>query len=349
MMPKIKILLAITKGNWGGAQRYVYDLATNLPAAEFEIKVVTGQGGALDQKLTDRNVPVFSLNSLGRDIKPHSDLAAFWQIYKLIRRERPAVLHLNSPKMGLLGGLAGRLVGVKKIIYTSHGWPWQEDRPALIKLFFKSLCWLITKLAHHTIVISQAEQTNQKFKLIYNGISPIDFLPRAEAREKLGLSQNELVIGTIAELHKNKGLKYLLSILNLQFVIIGEGEERKELANKNLRLLGHVNNAAALLPALDIFILPSIKEGLPYVILEAGLAGLPVIATNVGGIPEVIIDNETGRLIPPKDSPALAAALEDLIKNLEIRKSLGANLQAKVQQEFNLERMVRETIKVYEA
>src|SRR4051812_28358025 len=121
-MAKIKILFAVTKGNWGGAQKYVYDLATSLPPADFEVSAMFGESGELKKRLDEKQIPVHSISALSRDIKIWSDLKAFGQIYQILRRERPDVLHLNSPKMGLLGALAGRLVGVKKIIYTSHGW-----------------------------------------------------------------------------------------------------------------------------------------------------------------------------------------------------------------------------------
>jgi glycosyltransferase involved in cell wall biosynthesis len=347
MMPKIKILLAITKGNWGGAQRYVYDLATNLPPERFAVSVAAGQGEELKKKLAAQNIPVFNLGALGRDIKLWSDGRTLWQLYRLLRQEQPDVLHLNSPKMGLLGGLAGRLVGIKKIVYTSHGWPYQEDRPHFAKLFLRALCWLITRLAHQTIVISRSELTNPRFKLIYNGLGPINFRLRDEARAQLGLNKEDLVVGTIAELHKNKGLEYLPETAGAQIVIIGEGEERKKLENKNLKLAGHLNDAARLLGAFDIFVLPSIKEGLPYVILEAGLAGLPVVASAVGGIPEIVTDGLSGFLVEPKSSAALAQALQKLLTNPERRTQLGQELKTRVQTQFGLERMVRETAAVY--
>lgn len=356
-MEKIKICFGVTKANWGGAQKYVYDLATHLPPARFAVSVVAGGRGEFNDRLVKQKITVLTLNTLGRDISLWRDLVSFWRLFRILSKNRPDILHLNSPKMGLLGALAGRLARVKKIIYTSHGWPFLENRSALSRWFLKTLCWKIALLAHRTIVISESEKketenwpfVRHKIRLIYNGLKPIDFLPQTEARKKLNLAERDLVVGTIAELHKNKGLEYLPKIDGVNFVVIGEGEERKSLEkNKNLILLGNIPNASSFLLAFDIFVLPSIKEGLPYVILEAGLAALPVIATRVGGIPEIIENNVSGVLVEPKDVRSLTSNIQLLISSPQLRKTYGENLRAKVQNNFNLEKMMSETRKIYE-
>lgn len=355
-MGKIKIFYGITKGNWGGAQKYVYDLATGLPRERFEVSVISGQPGPLGDKLIAQNIKVFNLNSLGRDINLSRDLVAFWRLLKILLRHKPDILHLNSPKMGLLGALVGRLAGIKKIIYTSHGWPFLENRSIFGKIFFRILCWKITWLCHETIVISKSEQRNKKFHLIYNGIENINFLDKKLAREKLNLPENSLVVGTIAELHSNKGLEYLLEAtknIDATLVIIGDGELESELKLKaNSSKLtaifpGNIPNAATFLPAFDIFVLPSIKEGLPYVILEAGLAGLPVIASRVGGIPEIVENGVSGLLVKPKNSADVAEKINYLIAHPELQKIYGANLRERVQNNFGLEKMVAKTTAIY--
>lgn len=370
-MEKIKIFYAITKGNWGGAQKYVYDLATHLSPERFDVSVISGQPGTLCDKLRSQNIPVFTLNSLSRDINPLRDLTSFFSLLKILRENKPDILHLNSPKIGLLGAIAGRLAGVKKIIYTSHGWPFLENRSLFSKIFFKILCWKIVLLSHETILISETEKdlvrnwlfVQKKLHVIYNGIENINFLDKKLAREKLNLPENSLVIGSIGELHQNKGYEYLISAMaeireqfpTLLCVIIGEGEERKnleaqiaysKLANQ-VRLTGNIPNAPTLLPAFDIFVLPSIKEGLPYVILEAGLASVPVIASDVGGIHEVITPEQTGLLTEAKNTPDLIMKIQNLITDPETQKVYGENLKQKVQTDFSLEKMVEGTIEVY--
>lgn len=370
-MEKIKIFYAITKGNWGGAQKYVYDLATHLSPEEFSVSVIAGQPGVLCEKLKTQNIPVYTLESLDRDINLTHDLTAFWELLKILREHKPDILHLNSPKMGLLGVLAGRLAGVKKIIYTSHGWPFLENRNWFSKIFFKTLCWKIILLSHQTICISQTEKNlvrnwlfvQKKLSVVYNGVENINFLDKKLAREKLNLPETSLVLGVIAELHQNKGLTYLLDAMaeirkeypNLLLIIIGEGEERKNLEaqiaysklQNQVTLVGNIPNAPTLLPAFDIFVLPSIKEGLPYVILEAGLASLPVIASDVGGIHEVIEPEKTGLLTEAKNVPDLILKIQNLISDPEMQKIYGENLKEKVERDFSLEKMVRETEKLY--
>lgn len=372
-MEKIKIFYGVTKGNWGGAQKYVYDLATHLPREQFSVALIAGQPGVLCEKLKAQNIPVFTLESLGRDINLTRDITAFWKLLKILRQHKPDILHLNSPKMGLLGAIAGRLASVKKIIYTSHGWPFMENRNRLSKLSFKILCWKIILFSHQTICISEKEKSlvknwpfvAHKLKLVYNGIENINFLDKKLAREKLNLPEQSLVLGTIGELHRNKGLNYLIDAMaeirenypNLLLTIIGEGEERENLEaqiaysklQNQVRLAGNIPNAATLLPAFDIFVLPSIKEGLPYVILETGLAGLPVIASDVGGIHEVIKPEYSGILVEPKSVTDLIKNIKYLLLAPEKQKFYANNLQNIVKNNFSLEQMIERTLKIYGA
>ena len=164
-------------------------------------------------------------------------------------------------------------------------------------------------------------------------------------------------IVTIAELHKNKGLEYgleALSGIEASWDIFGEGEERKNLEtiakklNVNVGFLGFKENAALQLKEYDLFLFPSLKEGLPYVLLEAAEAGLPVVATNVGGIPDIIEPGRTGLLVPPKDPVAMRAAIVELINNPKKRETLGLALKEKVSRQFSLAQMLEKTIALYE-
>ncbi len=374
-LKKTKILYVITKGVWGGAQKYVYSLAVNLPKDQFEAVVVCGQGGILKEKLLEQNIRVIEINNLKRDISIIEEIKSFFTLYKILQSEKPDALHLNSPKASGLGALAGRLLGVEKIIFTAHGWTFNEDRSFLSKSIIWLLSWVTIIFCHKVIVIASKEKAQalnipfvgrSKIELIRNGIEKIDFLEKIEARKKLlpSLSQNyesdTVWIGTIAELHKNKSHSYLITILskvNHPFVciIIGEGEERKKLEKliatyrleEKIFLVGFKEQASTYLKAFDIFTLISIKEGLPYGILEAGLASLPVIATRVGGIPDIIDSNTTGLLVSPENIHQTRDALEHLIENPEQRLEFGKNLHEKVEKEFSLEQMLEKTIKLY--
>ena len=352
------------------AQRYVYDLARELPREDFEVVVACGGSGVLVDKLKEAQARTIPL-SLTRDISPFRDLTSFFALVRLFRTERPHVVHLNSAKASGLGALAARFAGVPNIIFTAHGWAFNEDRSLLSRIAIKFLSWLTVILTHKTIAVSEAvhrDTRNWPFVknnviTIHNGVDSIPFLSREEAHTKLNLPSDAFIIGTIAELHSNKGLSYAIEAItklsekhpDFYYVVLGDGEEKSRLnalveargLHGRVLLLGFVKDASRYLKAFDCFVLPSIKEGLPYVILEAGLAKLPVIATSIGGIPEVIDDQKTGLLVPARNANAIAEALEKLITSPALHTSLGSSLYEKVLNDFSLDDMTTETLRLY--
>lgn len=375
---KKKILYVITKSNWGGAQRYVYDLATELSKkAKFSVSVTLGGDGVLKERLIEKNIPVTSLSSLERDIKLASDAKTFFELVSLFRKEKPDIIHLNSSKVGIIGALAGRITGCKKILFTAHGWAHTEERPFYQKILLRKLHWLTIILSHQTITVSKETKkefanspfTKNKLTVVYNGITEPDFYERATARENIAgqdrrLPTNAFVIGTIAELHKNKGLVYAIeaftSLLkeekrnDIYLVLIGSGEEKKTLYDlakqKNVEkqmIFFESDNANRYLKAFDIFILPSIKEGLPYTILEAGLAKLPVVVSRVGGIHEIIEHKKNGFLVQPRNVPELKKRLKFLLHNKQKSVVLGEKLFNHIKTHFSTQSMVDKTLLCY--
>lgn len=372
---RTKICYIITKGNWGGAQKYVYNLATNLPKEKYEVVVILGEGQTLKTKLEENKIRVFEIESLKRNISLKDEIKSFSDIFKIIKKEKPDVLHLNSPKASGIGALIGRILNVPKIITTVHGFTWNEDRNILQKSLIYFFSWITIILTHKTIVIASTEKNevlklplinSEKIILIRNGVEKIPFVEKDDARKKL-LSDvgkkdagSVLWLGTIAELHRNKGLEYLinsLSKVNKPFIcfIIGEGEEREKLEKiikrNNLEgrvfMPGFIDSANHYIKAFDIFILPSIKEGFPYAILEAGSAGLPVIASSVGGIGDIIENNKNGILIPAKNSGEIVKSINYLINFSDKQSSFGSNLREKVLNEFSIDKMLEEIKKLY--
>lgn len=370
---KKKILFVITKSFWGGAQVYVYDLATSLIDEGFDVAVVLGGEGRLKTKLEEKNIRVISLPNLARDISILDEFKVFFDLIKIFKKEQPDVVHLNSSKIGGLGSLAGRLARVKKIVFTAHGWAFNEDRSRTQKIIIKFLSWLTMIFSHRTITIAKKEKeqvinyplVSKKIFTIYNAIPFVDFIQRDEARKNLlGEIKDDIVwVGTIAELHKNKGLEYSIEAIDLlkkndidvNFVVISEGEERENLEkiikDKDLSdrvfLVGVRDKAVTLLKAFDIFLLPSVKEGFPYTLLEAGLAELPVIATNIGGIPEIIEDSVTGIIVRPKNPKEIYLAIRYMVENRDKKKSFAKNLNKRVKKDFELSRMVKQTKELY--
>ncbi len=297
-----KILYIITKAGWGGAQRYVFDLVTNLNKEEFSASVAFGTKGTLADKLTELTTPLYPISSLQRDFSFIGDIRSFFTLIRICRKVRPHVAHLNSSKGGALGALAARLSGVPKIVFTVHGWAFNEARPAWQKRLIMWVQWVTVLLSHQTITVSrydfeQAKNwalVGKKIRPIHNGIGTIFYKERSVAREELAKRHTNLShhlqdfwIGTTSELHANKGLEYLLRAFaevshtqpNSIVVIIGAGEKIGSLQllasdlgiAKRVFFLGFIEHAAEYLQAFDVFTLTSRKEGLPYALLEAAL------------------------------------------------------------------------------
>ncbi len=392
---KKKILYVITKSNWGGAQRYVYDLAINLPKDHYEPVVVVGGSGALKTKLERSLIRVISLPYLGRDINLFYDLAVLASLTWLFIKEKPDIVHLNSSKIGGLGSLAGRVYnGIQKIkklstlmsyspptkiIFTAHGWAFNEPRNELSKKLITFLSWITIFLSHHTITVSKQDKLrvhnmpaiSDKVSCVHNGIQEKKLVSKKEARAALFEGHPSLVpkkeavwIGTIGELTQNKGLMYAIEACDtlkkklsspFVYVIIGDGEDKYKLANairkhnlaREVFLVGFKKDASSLLQAFDIFLLPSVKEGLPYVVLEAGFAGIPTVASAIGGIPEIITDGKSGILVPPKDHQHITQAIEFMMTHKEKARELGTHLHQNVSTKFSLQSMLANTLKIY--
>lgn len=361
----MKILYLITKSNWGGAQRYVYDLATTFASRGDVVSVATGGEGELITRLQEKNIPVHGMSSLVRDIRIMKEVNAFKEMYSLIKSVNPDILHLNSSKASGIGVVCGRMLGIKCIVVTLHGAPFREDRPWMIRRLIYFFTWITCLFAHKVITVSKQDE---------HDVGNMRFLKKRVATVYLGLMYKGLAerttsksrtthIVTIAELHRNKGLIYALSAIDtlhkegcdIRYSIFGEGEDRKMLEEfismKQLgdvvTLHGHVNGVADTLRDFDLFLLPSVKEGLPYVLLEAGKAMLPVVTTTTGGIPEIVRHEETGLLVQPKDVEHLTKELRRLIVDRKFAKQLGQSLHGHVVQNFSQAKMIVETAKIY--
>ena len=362
----------ITKGNFGGAQKYVYDLATKLPLDHYNPVVAMGEPGVLEEMLGSHGIRTIRVRGLQRDVNFFKEFAALRELIALFKKERPDIIHINSSKAGFTGALAGRIARVPRIIFTAHGWAFNESRSALVKKFFKLLHWATVFLSHSTIAVSERTADDMrslpflknKFNIIYNGIAPREFAEKQTIRTLLAPSIYEAVwIGTVSELHRNKGLDFALMAFallapkypHIAYVAIGEGEEKEKLEKlardlgiaEKTHFLGRIPDAGSLIKAFDIFTLTSRTESLPYTVLEAGLAETAIVASRVGGIPEIIDNAKNGLVVEPGNVKEIKEALSDLIEHPAKREKLGKALKKTVEKKFSLEKMVSETVKVY--
>lgn len=367
----MKIIYGITKSNMGGAQRYVFDLASQAKKAGHDVSVICGGNGTLVAKLKDKNIRVFPLPHLHRDISLVDEFKALHFIFRTLWEEKPEVFHTNSSKMGGLGNFAARLAGTKKIIFTSHGWEFNAPRPVWQKWPIRFFAWLTILLSHKTICVSEKLKKDiskfpfiqKKLVVVHNGLASFELIERTAARRALGIHESDaLVVGALSELHPVKGIDVLLDAWerfskknHAILVIIGGGEIRENLEeyadhlgiSEKVMFKGYVENARQFHPAFDIFCMPSRSEGLPYALLEAGFAARPIIATKVGGIPEIVENGLSGALVPPDDSEALFSTLVLLANDKPLRDRLGSALQATVKEKFSISKMAEETLASY--
>jgi len=375
---KTKALLVVTKSNFGGAQRYVFDLATNLPKDRFEVTVAFGPGpdgkpGRLAKMLVESGIRTILVPELARDVRLTDDFKAYRALVRLFRAEKPDVIHLNSSKAGGLGALAGRIAGIKRIVFTSHGLPFDEERNPLATLAIRIATWATLLFAHRTIAV--ANDTFERLKrmpflkrrptLIHNGILTPNFLSQDEARKDMrtldpSIPEGSLWIGSIGELHPNKDYATAIEMVGFlesdaHLVIIGDGELKGKLLTKaeeagvggRVHFLGYIPEAARYLRAFDAFLLTSRKEGLPYVLLEAGYGYLPVVASDTAGVRDVILHNFTGLLAKPNDARAFSQAIEKVLGDATLARALSDELLKRVQKSFSLEQMIEKTIVSY--
>ena len=402
-MNRKKILFLITQSVSGGAQKYVFDLATNLDKQKYEVAVAAGGDGELFDKLKDADIQIFKRKCLKRPICPTCDVEAYFKLKKLFKEWQPDILHLNSSKVSILGSLAARTLRLRsghkmKVIYTVHGTVFQPPFSSLTSKFFLWLEKWTAKYKDKIICVSERDRhlwlkynvaPAEKLVTIHNGIDlDIDFLPKEQARQKLfgknpssppfnnsssstppfnkgglgGIS----IVGFIGYFYPDKNLVTLIKAANLIlnseklkekkiiFAIIGSGPQEKslKLQVKSLKLedkilfLDALPEAHKYLKAFDVFTQPSIKEGLPYAILQAMAAGIPIVASNVGGIPEMITDNFNGFLIKPRDSEALAERILQILENSNLAQQFSQNSLEKIK-DFSLGKMIRQTQEQY--
>lgn len=370
----MKILYIITKASRGGAQKYVYDLATAASKSGHEVVVAYGEPGELVTQLEAAGIRTLLLPALTRDVGLLREWRAFWLLRSMLRSIGPDVVHVNSSKAGGLGALGARLAHVPKVIFTAHGWAFNEERPWWQKVVIYKLAWLTILLSHTTICVSEAIRRDTrwmpfvrgKLVVIYNGVHEPVYKTREEARQELWpLHEGGVWIGMLSELHPTKRVEDALEAFTLlrkehpetRLVVLGEGEEharlewliRESALAGYAHLAGFVPNGASYLRAFDLFLHTSGSEALAYAVIEAGLAGLPVVATRVGGLPEIVEDGRTGLLVSARSPHEAAQALHTMITDPVHTEQMGTALKRDVRERFNQERMVHETLARYAA
>ncbi len=362
---KKRIVVGITLAEPGGATSFAFGFACWLKKRGYDVTVLAGDGGWLFHRCHEAQIPIRQIPHLGRAIRPWRDFRAYLEIHQALKELKPDAVHFNSTKMGVIGSLAARRLGVPRIVYRIGGWAFLEPMFPPFVWFYALVEILRARDKDIIVCVHGGDEAiakrvgirpTKKLITIPNGIDlkQLDqcLHPRDYARHALNLDDTSFVFGTIAHFYPAKDLpRYLEACLlvnkerpDARFVLIGDGRERNRIRRKRFELgLEHVvmlagsqDHAARLLRAFDAFVLPSAKEGMPRALLEAMAVGLPCVATDVGANRWVMED--AGWIVPKQSPQPLAEAMLDVLAHPEEAKKRGARARKIIEDRFPLDR-----------
>jgi nucleoside-diphosphate-sugar epimerase/glycosyltransferase involved in cell wall biosynthesis len=361
-------------------QHLLLPLVDGMRAQGWTVTAVCADGQYF-QELRSRGYSLHEISITRSLFKFSSHIKAIWRIYKLCRSEKFDVLHVHTPIAAVLGRIAGRLAGVPIIVYTAHGFYFHEEMSWWkYRLFVLVERWcgrlhdyLFTQSSEdaQTAIVEGIAKAD-KLTAIGNGVNISFFTPpdaayRAQVRASLGLPTDVFVIGVVARMVKEKGIiEFLQAAIKIStqypqahFVLVGDrlvsdhnASVEAELCSaqqklgSHLHTLGYRSNVKEVLCAMDLFCLPSYREGLPRSIIEAMAVGLPVVATNIRGTREEVVHGETGLLVPTRDADALAKAFVDLIMDSDLSHRMGRMGRKRVVNLYNESRVIALQIEV---
>ena len=384
MLKDKKILYIVTQTKWGGAQKYVLELAEYFNKNN-EVHIAFGETKDINQQFIDKceelNIKTIPIQYLVRNIDIGKDYLTIPDLVKLFNKEHYNLIHLNSSKAGLLGSLASNMYKMNptntrlRVIYTAHGFVFNEPLSKIKKKLFKISEKISTGIQSAIITVSDYDKQTAldnkicpeyKMFTIHNGIdiNKYKFLEKKEALKELKLDTKYKYFGTIASFYKTKGYIYLVETIkslkqkkhyllnNHKFIFIGSGPEQENIEKlikeynleEYIKIIPPKNNDWKYLKAFNYFILPSVKEGLPYTILEAGLAKLPILTTKVGGIPEILEDKKTGIIVTPGNPISLLQGIKEII--IQGPDLIEKNYQ-NIKENFNLKKTLEKTEELY--
>ena len=359
-----QVLQVVLSLSPGGTERLVIELSKRLHAAHGMHVCCLDAPGAWAEELTARGV---SVTALGRP--PGFSPAVGRQIARIAAKHGATVLHCHQYSPFVYGTLA-RLWRTMDVVFTEHG-RFSDEPPSLKRQIANRL---LSRFPSRVFSVSNDLRTHltgegfpqRQVHVIHNGIhmgSPVGPDARSEARRRLGVEPHHVVIGSVARLDPVKDFPTMVRAFRdvvrvlpqARLVIIGDGPERATIAAEvaemgltgSVILTGHREDVASLLRGLDIYANSSIFEGVSLTILEAMAAGLPVVATRVGGTPEVVVEGETGRLVPARDVGAMAEALLTIATDSDTARRMAASGRSRVERQFTIERMVERYAAVY--
>ena len=367
----IRVLHIITRLDVGGSTENTVISVTRMPRPEFACSLISGQTTdpppGLAASLSRAGVPWVQLRHLVRPVRPMADCRVLWQLRQAIRRMGPDIVHTHSSKAGFLGRLAARAAGVPHIVHTPHGHVFEGYFSPVATRAFTALERLAARWTDRIITLSDDEAQDhlrlrigrpEQFVTIPSGVD----LDAVRAASPASLVSGRPVIGAVARLVPVKGLQYLIDAApeilrrcpDARFLLVGDGEMRPALEaqadalglSDRIVFTGFREDIPALIAGMDVFVLPSINEGMGRVLVMAMALGKPIVATRVGGVAELLGDGEAGLLVPPRDPAALAEATTALLRD-PTRASALAEAGRRRAPRYSAEAMLEALAKVY--
>jgi len=376
-MNRIKVLHLHTLPVVSGSGINTYLTMKGTPADSFEVSMACSPGGRLNEIVREAGMHVYEVPNLVQPIHPWRDLLALFEILGILKREKIDLVHTHNSKTGFLGRLAGRLAGTPVVVHTVHGFAFHDSEPRWRQLLFRAMERMAAPWADHTIYISQPlidwarrERiiAEGRYTKIYSGIDLESFHPYnqeelRELRDELGIKETDRVIGFVSKLWEGKGhdvalqamVQVVKSFPQARLLLVGEGSLEKKLKTSSHELglenavlfTGFRTRIAEMTSLCDLCILPSFFEGMGRVLIEAGACGKPVVASNVGGIPDVVKDGVTGILVPPGDPMSLSEGILRLLQDPELRERMGQAARQRINEKFSARTMVQGIVDVY--
>lgn len=381
-MPAIKILRVITRLNISGLAQYLITLTATLNDGVFESKLVAGvpegHEGNMAFLAESQGISLIQIDTLCNGFGIFRDVQSFWRLYRILRRERPAIVHLHLMKARFFGGIAAKLARVPVIVETFHGNLFSEyfgkSKTQAILAAERFLGWLIMD---RVIAISEGQKKEliryrvcpaEKAEIIPVGLDLKRFQNcsafKGKLRKELNLTEKTFLLGIVGRLVSVKGHSYLLEAISrlarstemdFSVLIIGDGPLRGALESQaralgieeQVRFLGWRFDLERVYADLDLVVLASLNEGTPAALIEAMAAGKPVVTTEVGGIPDLVEDGITALVVPPKDSVAMTEAILKLLIDANLRRRLGEMAKDAVYPKYDICRLIQNMKKFY--
>jgi glycosyltransferase involved in cell wall biosynthesis len=384
-MPTSRVLVAhvITRMILGGAQENTLHTCDLLNRSrDWEVLLVTGPPigpeGELLSEARRLGIPCVVVDALRRAVNPVLDLAATWELARVFRHCRPAIVQTHSSKAGVLGRFAARFGGVPVVIHTVEGLPFHRYASPLANALYIAAERAVAPLTDHTVCVAEAmvRQASQAgirprggYSVIYSGMDvsgyPATSARREQVRAQYGFEPGDVVIGKVARLFELKGHEFVIRAAprilqecpEARFFFVGDGVLRSDLerAVADAGLADHFvfaglvppDEVPAMVSAMDIVVHASLREGLARVLVQALLCEKPVVTYDLDGAPEVIIDGETGRLVPPESVDELAGAVVEAVRNPEQARAMAVEGRRRFADRFRIEKMVADTEALY--